>query len=138
MKVMKEFLEICSQVPASVVSAKRLNWPATVSRFPQSFHQPSLSATTVNGSWGRSVPRDPIGWTWRRTTVAELPRCDAIPDTLRPLARFFVFLRLGRLAREKSQQWKIEKSQQKIVPTPEIPFLRRANAYPPRLSVLPA
>lgn len=42
-----------------IVRTKRLNWPATVWRFPQSFHQPLLSSLVVP-SWTRSIPRDLI------------------------------------------------------------------------------
>lgn len=69
---------------------KQLNWSATVSRFPQSFHQPSLSTSTVNGSWGRSIPRDPIEWTVEQSWGQNYLRCDAILDMLRPLAILFL------------------------------------------------
>ncbi|TGZ49208.1 Insulin-degrading enzyme [Temnothorax longispinosus] len=42
-----------------IVRTKRLNWPATIWRFPQSFHQPSSSSSVVL-SWTRSILRDPI------------------------------------------------------------------------------
>ncbi|KAG5331760.1 IDE enzyme, partial [Acromyrmex charruanus] len=56
----KLVVSVWSLVTATeIVRTKRLNWPATVWRFPQSSHQPSSSSLVVL-SWTRSILRDLI------------------------------------------------------------------------------